>query len=155
VAVGAAGGVAGRGAATTAAGRGETAVGGAVAGRGVVVGFGGHTRFGEGVPETELATAGVVTGRVVVRGVVVGHTRFGEGAPAAGPTPDGTCCGEARTVAFGGGSGEPAGGVLPWRPQWKIRVETARTWLPVASFGAAAPDSTMVIISLVSRACTW
>jgi hypothetical protein len=98
----------------------------------------------------------VASGRVVVLLVVGGQTRFGEGAPGTGLVSVGTGFGEASTVALGGGTGEPRGGAPSWRPQWKMRVDIARTRFPADSFAAArVPASTMVMISLVSRAWTW
>jgi hypothetical protein len=55
-----------------------------------------------------------------------------------------------------GGIGVPAGGVEP-RPQWKMRVVTARARLPPMDGGSleASPASMMVITSPVSSAWTW
>ena len=53
-------------------------------------------------------------------------------------------------VAVGGGMGEPSGGLLS-RPQRKMRVAIARA----RCCPGAGPDSTMVINSPVSTACTW
>jgi hypothetical protein len=128
---------------------------GTVTGRAAVLMAGGQERFAEGASGTGVATAGAVTGRAAVLGLG-GQARFGEGAPGTGVASAGTGLGEARTVAFGGGTGEPSGGVLPWRPQWKMRVDTARMRLPGGWLGTASgPDSTMVMISWVSRAWTW
>jgi len=53
-------------------------------------------------------------------------------------------------LAVGGGTGEPAGALLS-RPQRKMRVAIAR----VGDSPDAGLDSTMVISSPVSTACTW
>lgn len=53
----------------------------------------------------------------------------------------------AGALAVGGGTGAPAGGLLS-RPQWKMRVGSARPDSPGA-------EPTIVITSPVSTALTW
>jgi hypothetical protein len=95
-------------------------------------------------------TGAVTTGAAGVSAGLTGLVAAGAWAVAAG----GGFTGLPTTVAFGGGTGVPSGGVGLW-PQWKMRVATARTRAPAAPGAAAGPVSTMVRISPLETAWTW
>src|SRR5947207_9846878 len=115
-----------------------------------------------------VTTLGEVT---AVSGVTTGDAGTGlTGVTTVCPaTGGGTVCvtkvcevprGVLFTISTSGAIGVPAG-AMPLRPQWKMRVATARTRLPGAGAGMpsigcpVAALSTIVIVSPVSSACTW